>query len=135
MAIRQSSNLVTDGSAVASSDPNKTTTVDKGTTTTSQALPPTMSSQQKLSKELNQLTPEWRSILVGEDLVVAALQKSLRRGGVSISSDAAYQAVRDVIGQLFTLLNDDSLTKKITLVLKGSDGSGDGTKLTPPPNP
>ncbi len=144
MATQQASNLVNpSATAVTVAQPGNAgagATAPPATPATQAGSPgpvPTtpLSAAQKLGKELNQLKPDWKSILVGEDLVVAALQKSLRRNGVSITSDAAYQAVRDVLGQLISMLGDDALTRKITIILRGSDGSSDGEKLMPPPNP
>jgi len=92
----------------------------------------------------------WQSILIGEDLMVAALKKSVKRSCddrglevILIPDDIAMQAVRDVIGQLIETMREvgeeEQVKDAIDLIentLKhGGSGSGDGDKLSPPPNP
>lgn len=96
-------------------------------------------SQRKLV-ELNKLELGWHSILVGEDLLVAALLKSLRRNGIVIENPTfAYEAIRDVAGELINLArirSKPNLAVEIEdLVVKPGDGSGGGGERTPETNP
>lgn len=90
-------------------------------------------------KELNRFEKiDWRTILVPEDALVIALQKSLLRSGEQVSVSAAYQAVRDVVGEIHAQMKEAAKSNiaDLTDVLKGTDGSGDGgTKSVPMPNP
>jgi hypothetical protein len=90
-------------------------------------------------KELNRFEKiEWRTILVPEDALVVALQKSLMRNGEEVSLATAYQAVRDVVGEIHAQMELAAKTNiaDLTDVLKGSDGSDDGKdRPTPMPNP
>ena len=101
-----------------------------------------MADHQDSNKELNQIPKphKWHSILVGEDLMVTALQKSLHRQGFEIPREAACQATRDVIGELYALLKRrdlmDVATQVIQAIALNDDGSGgDGTKAQPEQNP
>lgn len=79
---------------------------------------------------------EFRSILINEDLIVAAMAKSILRSGDNISIAAVYQALRDGIGQISELDKPQTVTPGlVALVAAAPGGSEDKIPMVPPPQP
>ena len=79
---------------------------------------------------------EFKSILINEDLIVAAMAKSILRSGDNISVGAVYQALRDAIGQISDLDKPQTVTPGlVALVAAAPGGSDDKVPMVPPPQP